>query len=611
MKNRNYKSFIIVIVYLMLLRVVLFRTTGISFFNFGTVFDLILIMFWIGFVSNLIRHKTLQKVYYIIIIVFAGAVLVGDVIYFEYFDVITSRSSLLGIGRLTEGNTLEYDLNIPYVVYVITPLLLIASYFIISNKELDVFRKKDFGILSLVFILQIGLFLVWGSYNFDTRNEYYKSDAYLFETMYDRNLFSERYGYYNFHLLDLTRINKEVDEEEVYEKVNAYFDELEDHEVNEYSDLYEGYNVITIVGETLETRFIDPVLTPNLYMMLNDGYSFDNFYTTVFQQGATCNSEFMSLTGISAIPSNDWINNVCDSYSENTYTYALPNQLESIGYNTYYFHSGYEWFYNRSVISPQYGFTTAKFQEDLFDLGYDDFHDRYDTEMLYFLDEFVDYDEPFYIDLLTYSMHGAYNQEEFVIHNYRVEEAYPGIELDSEIINYMAKLVEFDNMIGLIIEELIEHNQMDNTLFVIYPDHYPYMFDQEMYSEYIGVEEGSHEIMRQELIMYATNMTAEVISMTGSTMDITPSILNLIDSSLDFNYFIGKDLFSNEDNYVLFSDLSITDGVNYLHINDEYTGLSSEQAILDYMLEYKIIELELQKELLIIDYFKKLKENEE
>lgn len=595
----------------MFLRVVLNITTGISIFNFGFIFDFILVMFWVGFFANLIKHKTSQKVYYIFLIIFFSALLVTDVIYVEYFDVITSRSSLFGISRLAEGNTLEYDLNIPYVVYIITPFALLSSYFIIANKKVDVFYKRHFGILSLVFIFQVGLFLAWGNYNFDTRNEYYKSDAYLFETMHDRNLFSERYGYYNFHLLDLTRINRKVNEEEVFEEINNYFDDLENHQTNDYSDLYAGYNIINIVGETLETRFIDPLLTPNLYMMSNNGYTFDNYFTTVYQQGATCNTEFMSLTSISAIPSNDWINNICDSYSENTFTYALPNQLESIGYNTYYFHSGYEWFYNRSEISPQYGFTTYKFQEDIIDLGYDDFNDKFDTEMMYFLDEYVDFDELFYLDLLTYSGHGAYNQEEFYIHNDRVEEAYPGNDFEFEVINYMAKLVELDNMIGLLIDELTNNGQLDNTLFVIYPDHYPYMLDQEVYSTHIGIEEGSHEIMRQDLIMYATNMTGEVISMTGSTIDVTPSILNLIDSSLSFNYYIGKDLFSNEDNYVLFSDLTITDGKNYLYLNEEYSGLPSEIAILDSMLEFKIIELELQKDLLIIDYFKKLKENEE
>lgn len=612
MTKGNHKSFIIVITYLLLLRVALYISSGISIFNFGLLFDMLLSMFIIGFFASIIKHKVSQKVYYIIIIVFFSVILIADVVYMEYFHVVTSRANLFGISRLSEGNTTEYDLNIPSIVYMILPFTLLSCFWIIKNKKLDLFSKRNFGIISLLFILLAGLAFLSSNYNFNTKDEYYKSDVYLFKSMHDSNLFSEKYGYFNYHILDLVRPFSKIDNiDEAYDNINDYFNDKEDHIVNEYSDLYAGYNIVTIVGETLETRFIDPILTPNLYMMTHDGYTFDNFFTPVFQQGATCNSEFMSLTGISAIQSNYSINNVCDSYYENTFTYALPNQLKSIGYNTYYFHSGYEWFYNRNLLNPQYGFSTSKFQEDMYELGYDDFDDRFDSQMLQFLQEYVAYDQPFYIEFLSYSGHGAYNQEEFDIHSDRIEEAYPNKELDPEIINYMEKLVEFDNMIGFIMEELTLNGLMDNTLFVVYPDHYPYMFNQEMYSEYIGIDSGTHEIMRQELIMYANNMSGEVISMTGATIDIAPSILNLIDSSLNFKYFIGKDLFSNEDNYVIFSDLTITDGENYLLHNGDYTGLSSEMAILDNVLKDKIRELELQKQLLMIDYFKKLKDTEE
>ena len=184
------------------------------------------------------------------------------------------------------------------------------------------------------------------------------------------------------------------------------------------------------------------------------------------------------------------------------------------------------------------------------------------------------------------------------------------LELDSEIVNYMEKLVEFDNMLGLIMDELDSHGQLDNTLFVIYPDHYPYMMDRDVYSDYIDIDFDSHEIMRQDLIIYATDMTGEVISMTGSTIDIAPTILNLVDSSLNFDYFMGIDLLSDTSNYVLFSDLTITDGFNYLFLNGYFIGDSSKQDILEIELTAKISQLELQKKLLIIDYFKKLKENE-
>ncbi|MBN2605559.1 MAG: sulfatase-like hydrolase/transferase [Bacilli bacterium] len=610
MKKRRYHSFVYVIGFLIMLRVVLNITVGISIFNFGILFDAVLMMFWVGIFAFFIKNVTIQKIYYIVVIVICSVFTIGDSVYYDYFGTISARSSFNGLQWLAEGNTLEYDIQIPLVAYLITPLILIVIYLIISNKEKDVFHIRDFAILSSVFLVQIILFLVWGNYNFETRSDYYRSDAYLFESMYDRSKFSEKYGYYNYHILDFTRIRPKLDKEELYAKVDAYFEEKTPHETNAYSDIYAGYNLITMTVETLETRFIDETLTPNLYMIQQNGFSFSNFYTTVFQQGATCNSEYMSIVGQSAITTNDWSNNICDAYSENSFTYSLANQLNNDGYHTYYFHSGYEWFYNRQTIVPQYGFETVKFQEDLFQLGYDDFNDRFDTQMMYFLDEFVDFNEPFYIDMLTYSMHGAYNQTEFDIHNDRVEAAYPNIELDPEIRNYMEKLVEFDNLIGLIMQKLEENNQLDNTLFVIYPDHYPYMMNSETYSAYIGIEEGSHEISRQQLLIYATNMNKEIIANTGSTMDIAPTILNLIDSSSEFKYFMGTDLLAGITNYVLFSDLTITDGENYLYINEDYIGNQANYALLELALEDKISELELQKKLLNIDYFKMLAERD-
>ena len=173
----------------------------------------------------------------------------------------------------------------------------------------------------------------------------------------------------------------------------------------------------------------------------------------------------------------------------------------------------------------------------------------------------------------------------------------------------MEKLVEFDNMLGLIMDELEANGELDNTLFVIYPDHFPYMMNTNTYLDFIGIEEDSHEYMRQELIIYASDMTGEVISKPGSTIDIAPTVMNMLDSSLVFKYFLGTDLLSDEDNYILFSDLTISDGGAYLYLNEELLGHEVHYAILEEALEYEITALEIQKKLLIIDYFK-MKEEE-
>ena len=608
MVKRRYKNFLYVLGYLLILRMVLMVTTDISVFDFGIVFDLVLMMFWIGAFGFFMKKVIIQKVYYILIILGATIFIIGDSVYYDYFGVISALSSFEGIKWLREGTTLEYSIQIPLVAYLITPLLIGVIYLIVRNKERDIFKLKDFSVISLVFLIQVILFIVWGSYNFDTRIEYYRSDAYLFETMYDRSSFSEKYGYYNYHMLDFARIRTAPDHNELYAEVDAFFENKDEHIINDYSDQYDGYNIVAILGETLETRFINPVLTPNLYLMKSEGLSFSNFFTPVFQQGATCNSEFMSITGMSAISSNDWSNNICDSYSENTFTYALPNQLNTIGYNTYYFHSGHEWFYNRQTIIPQYGYDVVAFQEDLIEAGYPDFNEKFDTEIIGFFTEYVEYDNPVYINLLTYSMHGAYNQEEFFKYQERVDAAYPLGGLDSEIVNYMEKLVEFDNMLGLIMEELEANGELDNTLFVIYPDHFPYMMNTNTYYDFIGEEDDTHEYMRQELIIYASDMAGKIITNPGSTIDIAPTVLNMIDSSLVFKYFLGTDLFSNGDNYILFGDLTISDGGAYLYLNEELLGHEVHYAILENALEYEITALEIQKKLLIIDYFKMLEE---
>jgi len=206
-------------------------------------------------------------------------------------------------------------------------------------------------------------------------------------------------------------------------------------------------------------------------------------------------------------------------------------------------------------------------------------------------------------------MHGAYDQLEFFKNHDRVDAAYPLGGLDSEIVNYMEKLVEFDNMLGLIMEELEANGELDNTIFAIYPDHFPYMMNTNTYLDFIDVEKDSHEIMRQELIIYATDMDGDIISKPGSTIDIAPTLLNMLDSSLEFKYFLGTDLLSDEDNFVLFSDLTITNGGGYLYLNEELLGHDVHYAILENALEAEITALELQKKLLIIDYFK-MKEDE-
>lgn len=604
MKNKRYNNYLYLVGYLLILRVVLQFTVGINFFSVGIIFDLFLVMFWIGAIAIFMKKVRTQKIFYIVVASIGTLFTVLDSIYYDYFETISSKQSIKGAQWLAEGTTLEYNIQIPVVAFIITPLFIGILYLIIKNKERDVFYLNDFFILSGVFIVQVGLFIFWGINDYDSKLEYYRSDAYLFESMYDRVLYSEKYGYYNYHLLDFTRIRTKYDVSATTEEIDLYFESKEEHVFNEMSNTYQDYNVVTILVESMDTRFIDPILTPNLYTLKSNGFSFSNYFTPVFQQGATCNSEYMSLTGQLAITTNDWSNNICDTYGDNVFDYTLPIQLNQIGYDTYYFHSGHEWFYNRDTVIDNYGFDQVYFQEDLQNGSYPEYTDRFDSDMILFWDEYVNFENRFYVNMLTYSLHGAYNQEEFDKHGHQVEAAHPSNDFDPTIINYMEKMVEFDHLVGAILDKLEEEGQLDNTLLVIYPDHFPYMLNRKTYSEHIEIDYDSYEIMRQDLIIYATDMEAEVFEKPGSTVDITPTLLNMVYADATFDYYMGNDLFSSKDNYVLFSDLTITDGENFLFINKKLFGDEEEFEFLEIALQDEITSFEIEKKLLEIDYFR-------
>jgi len=601
--HRRYYGILYLLVYLVALKVVLSITADIAFFGWGLLYDIVMVLFFVGGVSFFLKSLKAQKTLYIGVAVILTIFVVGDSMYYEYFETLSARSSFHGITMLGSGNTEEYNLKVPLVGYLVTPLFLAYLLVILKTKHKDVYMLRDFAVLSMVFFVQVVLFLSWGNEEYETKLDYYQSDAYLFDSMHDRSLYSSKYGYVTYHLVDFTRIRPVTDPLTSKEIIDDFYEQENfTHERNAYSDLYQGYNVVTILAETFDTRFINPVLTPNLYQMREEGLNFTDFYTPVFQQGATCNSEFMSLTGLSAITTNDWSNNICDAYTDNVYPYSLPAQLDNVGYDTYYFHSGYEWFYDRQNLMPNMGFETVKFREDLEDT-YPDFDDRFDTNMMLFWDEFVTYKEPFYVNMLSYSMHGAYNQTEFSVHRDRVEEAYPNQDLPSEIENYMEKLVEFDNMLGLLLERLEDEGVLDQTLIAIYPDHNIYMMTEEVYQDYIGIDLSSKELNHTDFIVYTPSMTGETIEQIGSTIDITPTLLNLVYSEADFRYFLGTDLLNGEDNVVLFPDLTIMSMNHTLNLFDQVDSNNQAQKELELALERRITYLEMQKMMLNSDYF--------
>ena len=586
--------------YLLVLRIVHAIVIPVRFFQWGLLLDaLFMSMILIVFIV-LVRNLKWQKTFFIFNILFWTLLTIADTIYHSYFFTLGARSNLQGLIQVSPDLlTEEYAITIPFSL---VPVMIIAVFliiYILRQKQADQINRRFLGFAGYIAIVQFMLLLSFYMPLAQPTLSYYQSDAYLFRAMPDRVRFAEKYGYYYYHIIDLVRPRPSLNLTTAKADIDEFFNQNDTHQVNEFTGQFEGYNLIKITVESLDTRFINPIISPNLYDMLHEGYHFENLYIPVFQQGATCNSEFMAMTSLYALNSNDYMNNICSAYNTNAFPYSLPHQLRDVGYQTFYFHSGYEFFYQRKYMMPQLGYEHVKFIEDLYALGYTDYNERRDTEMMAFIDEFMLFDEPFYLELLTYGLHGAYTHQDTAHHDSIVHQVYPH-DIDPEIRVYLHKLYEFDLFLGQLVDRLIEEDVYQQTLIVLYTDHYPYMLDLDVLGEFINIDPHSHELFRQSLILYNPSIEAKTFTQVGATIDIVPTILNLLHPEAEFRYFFGQDLFNVDKGYALLHDLSITDGeYRYALFNN-----TTPNPTLNGALEREMIKYDLQLRLLELDYFK-------
>ena len=60
-----------------------------------------------------------------------------------------------------------------------------------------------------------------------------------------------------------------------------YFNSVSPTRKNQYTGMFEGYNVIELVLEGFSGYAIDPQLTPTLYKLTHEGFVFNNYYTAL------------------------------------------------------------------------------------------------------------------------------------------------------------------------------------------------------------------------------------------------------------------------------------------------------------------------------------------
>lgn len=361
---------------------------------------------------------------------------------------------------------------------------------------------------------------------------------------------------------------------------------------------FAGKNLILIMMESVDDWLVAPEYMPNLYRLEQEGVDFQNYYAPIFLAAATFNSEFTANTGMIA-PEYQVRNSY---YSEHALPYSLANLFRDAGYRARSYHAANQNIYNRGQIHLNFGYESYN---DYGDLGMDDY--MLDSQLLRGYDQIVS-DEPFFSFIITYSGHGPYTTEQQNISEPHLDRARTVIDYSTvpytteaqkeEYTRAVAQAMETDAFIGGLRERLEADGHAEDTVLVLFTDHYCKYFSDTELIEAIKGETDRNMLSNVPFVIWTEGITPQVSEKYVSTMDIAPTIVDLFSLDADLRYYIGNDMFGPDGGVVYFRNYAWYDGKTYNTGNDA----SSNPAVLA-MREQVREQLDVSQDTFRYDYF--------
>ncbi len=360
---------------------------------------------------------------------------------------------------------------------------------------------------------------------------------------------------YNVLNIDFDKlISEETDD--VLKNMHQYFGKVQPTEKNDYTGRYKGYNLILITAEAFSPYAVRQDLTPTLYKMVHEGYNFSNFYNPIWGV-STSDGEYVATTGL--IPkSGVW------SYykSANNYmAFAMGNQFRNLNYTTKAYHNHTFDYYRRDLSHPNMGYEYKALGNGL---DVKKTWPESDLEMMEkTIPEYIN-NQPFHTYYMTVSGHMLYNfsGNSMAAKNKSYVENLPYSEA---VRAYLACQIELDRAMEYLLEQLELAGIADKTLIALSADHYPYGLEHDELEELAGHKiEKNFELYKSTFILYTKGMIPETIDKPCSSLDIIPTLSNLMGLDYDSRLLMGRDIFSDSDPLVIFLNKSfITDMGRY------------------------------------------------
>lgn len=479
-----------------------------------------------------------------------------------------------------------------YIWFVIIIFTIYVGFRKIPKK--DNFNYKNVIIVVLIFLL-IHLLLpnLYGSANSSLEWNTWQNPRNIYKNFNDANKSMSITGLYeytirNFYITFLQTEEKETSED--YEFLMEAFS-VNNNEVNKYTGIFKNKNLIFVQLEGIDDWLLTEKDMPTLYGMLNNSFVFQNHYSYYNGGGSTFNSEFAVNTGF--ITPLSYTQNAY-SFNKNSFPYSMANMFKNQDYVVNAFHMNSGEYYSRQTNYSNWGYDKYYGLLDIND--YKDKSYTLDRELINdvtFQERMFPKDSKFVDYLITYSNHLPFTNTKGVCKLlYDMEmDLDDTVDTGEESSSMFVQLTEeecirkqaheTDYMMELLLKKLTELNLIDDTVIVVFTDHYLYTVeDKTILDKYKNTS--NNLINKTPFFIWQNNMKRTNIKEVTSQLNILPTTLNLFGINYNPNYYIGSDALSqNYKGIVFFSDYSWYDGNIYVENGVIANNKSSSQEYLD------------------------------
>lgn len=358
----------------------------------------------------------------------------------------------------------------------------------------------------------------------------------------------KEYGY-NVMDIDFDKASASTNSQTL-KTLDGYFKTVPPTRKNEYTGIFKGKNLIFITLEGFSHKVIDPEFTPLLYQMSTEGFVFENYYNTIWG-GSTASGEYANLTG------NLYQNSSCLPASAKTYQpFALGNQLSALGYKTLGYHNNTYKYYSRHLSHPNFGYKWIGIGNGLV-LESKNWPNS-DREMAAAtVGDYSQLDVPFHVYYITVSGHCGYSfTSNMMSERHRGDLPKKMKSYSTEVQAYLACQYEVELMLQTLVQELEKTGKLENTVFAMTPDHYPYALSDKALSELYGMKVTRNrydlELYRNSFILWTPSMTEPVtVDAPCSAIDILPTLSNMFGLEYDSRVILGSDIMSDCEHFAL------------------------------------------------------------